>query len=712
MIKRWTTRLQQHPEAVYIVEAALVGLFFIQSLRFMIGSVYARIGSASQYPALNPANIDPTLPGLVSPETLNSELTLLVFMLFVPLLALLMGRTALGLMLAAWFTAGARYAMLAFAPDADLPFTLVVGDLSAAGVTFGAALLYITTLIQQRARLFPVMMLLALGLDQLYRAAGDTLDISWSSSYENAQLVLSLLLVAVALVAWLISRRQRVQAEDSISPDRGLLTHWGGLSFGALLFLQLALLALPNAVARRADLAYTPLVPALIAATLLPLIPWVRAQARRFISMFDSSVRGWVWMLLVMLLLVIGTRLSGLVAGAALVAAQVMVSLIWWWLFRPQAQRERNLSGLWLILGVGVFVTLTTFDVFTYEYAFVRDFSAELDFLNPIVPPLLRGFRGLGLAVLLLGVLLSVVVVVQTRRRIAWTGGDAIQSLLMTIVVVAFSVLAAFLARPPVVTGLTNPDVVRIGTYNIHGGYNEFYFWDLEMMARTIEFSGAGVVLLQEVEAGRMTSFGVDQPLWLARRLGMDVRFLPTNEGLQGLAVLSRLEIVAHDGTELSSQGVQTGLQRVIVRPDDDEIVLYNTWLEPLLDAGDAQTIAELEQSQQQQLTEVLVAINTFADDDIGRTVLGGTFNNIPSSDIILTLTETVGFVDHFSDLPPALAVTFQRTGVAARLDYLWTTQVRGFQVVESAVINDLGREVLARQASDHLIAVIALDLR
>ena len=55
---------------------------------------------------------------------------------------------------------------------------------------------------------------------------------------------------------------------------------------------------------------------------------------------------------------------------------------------------------------------------------------------------------------------------------------------------------------------------------------------DLEAVARTIQESGANVVLMQEVEAGRMTSFGVDQSLWLARRLGMDRRFYATNEGL------------------------------------------------------------------------------------------------------------------------------------------------------------------------------------
>src|SRR5690606_2830919 len=140
-----------------------------------------------------------------------------------------------------------------------------------------------------------------------------------------------------------------------------------------------------------------------------------------------------------------------------------------------------------------------------------------------------------------------------------WTGGPTWLTIGGFLLVALASAGAAFAARPPLIAGVRDQAVIRLGTYNIHAGYNEFFHYDLEALAQTIELSGADVVLLQEIEIGRSTSYGVEQALWLARRLGMDRRFFPTNEGLQGLAVLSRIEIVFDEGTRLTSTGHQTG---------------------------------------------------------------------------------------------------------------------------------------------------------
>ncbi len=274
------------------------------------------------------------------------------------------------------------------------------------------------------------------------------------------------------------------------------------------------------------------------------------------------------------------------------------------------------------------------------------------------------------------------------------------------------SVLAVYFARPPVVRGVTQPEYVRIGTYNLHNGANEFSYQDLEMIARTIEFSGANVVLLQEVEIGRMTSYGVDQALWLARRLSMDVRFFPTNEGLQGLAVISNIPIVYDDGVLLTSVGNQTGMQRVQVLPDNNVITLYNVWFEPLLDTGNAQSLSDLEAAQNTQFAEAISTIAShFPDGRRGRMVIGGTFNNIPDSDIVRRMIG-LGFDDPFADQQPELSATYRRTGVQARLDYLWTTVANNFQVIESGVINDFSRAIIPHQPSDHLLALIVVRLR
>jgi endonuclease/exonuclease/phosphatase family metal-dependent hydrolase len=681
--------------ALIVLEAALIGLFFIQALRFLIGAVYARIASASLYPALDPNLIDPNLPGLVEPAVVSAELSLLVFMIALPLLTLIAGRLRWLLLVAVVITAGGRYLMAAEA--ATMP-------VNGAAITIGGGLLYLSLLIRHRAQALPYMFILALAADQLYRAFGNTLDPSWASGYTGIQVFLSVAVVILALWVFIGLERQRSRDQDSneASPNNGLMTFWGGIGLGALLFLQLSLLALPNAAAGRARTDYTLLVPLLMAATTLPLLPWVRAQARAFVGLFDSSVRGWLWMLLIMLLLVFGLRFQGIFAGAALVIAQFCASMVWWWLTRPRARRERSFTGLWIVLGMVGFGLLVVLDIFTYEYAFVRELSPELGTLNEIVPLLLRGLRGMGLGVLLLAILLACMPIVQTRRRIAWPGGGAGQTLAALVMVVGLTAGSAYASRPPVIRGVSEPEAVRIGTYNIHAGYNEFFHYDLEALARVIQQSGANIVLLQEIEAGRLTSFGVDQPLWLARRLGMDRRFFGANERLQGLAVLSNIEIVFHDGALLDSLTTQTGLQRVQVRPDAGVITIYNTWLDPLLATGEELSTQELESGQQAQLSQIfsLITAQHPPDGQLGRTVIGGTFHNVPDSDLIQRMRDS-GFVDHFAGMPLELSATFWRTGQRARLDYLWTTRL---QVI--------GHGVSDARASDHRLAVIEVQLR
>lgn len=689
-----------------LTEASLTGLFLIQALRFLIGTLYAHIASASLYPALDPTRIDPLMLGLITPSEVNQEVTLLLGLLVLPLVTVVIGRFRMVIPLAVFTVAVGRYVMAA---DFDLPVTL------GASLVVGGGLAYIALLVRHRAGILPYMFLVALGIDQLFRAWGNTLDPSWDAAYAPMQWVLSLVVSAIAVLVFIVHRRQ-AHTLGTVSPDRGMMPFWGGVGFGALLFLQLSFLAMPNAIGGRTGMDYTLLVPMVVFATILPLVPWLQDRARWFIGSFDRGVRGWAWMLLVMLLLVLGLRTREILAGGSLVAAQFMVSMIWWWITRPQAAKERNFTGAWVVVGVGIFALLLLASIFTYEYAFVRDFAPEYDFLNPVIPPLLRGLRGMGLAVLLLAVFLAVMPMIQTRHRIAWKGaGSGSWGISFTVIgaAIGISALASSFAQPPVVQGVNNPESIRVGTYNIHAGFNEFYHYDLEALALNIQYSGANVVLLQEIEVGRMTSFGVDQPLWLARRLGMDMRFYPTNEGLHGLAILSNIEIVYDDGVLLDSIGQQTGLQRVQVRPDAGIITVYNTWLNPLLDTGSGEDIENLERDQRKQLSQIFGVISAQHQPDgrLGRMVFGGTFNNIPDSDLIRQMSEN-GFADYFEEAHVELSATLRRADAMARVDYLWTTTLGSFRVLNATVIDPVSAGVLTSHPSDHRMAVILVQLR
>lgn len=646
---------------LYILESAFVGLFFVQALRFLITMLYSRVGSAAIVLGFDPTSIPANTPGVVAPSVISGETTLLVYMLALPLLALVLGRFR-WLLLASALAVTAGRALMAVGT--------VVTPTAAATIVVGGALLYIALLVRHRLGIFPYLFVLGFGLDQVLRAFGNTLDPSWSSSFITPQMILSVCLGVAAVATFVLQGRRGNPA--GVSPERGLMPFWGGIGLGGLLFLEVALLALPNAIAGRARVDYTLFAPFVMLATLLPIVPWIRKQARTFITLFDGSVRGWSWMLLLALLFVVGTRFEGVGAGAALVIAQFVISLTWWWLARLQAEKERNFTGLWVLFGVLIFLLLAVGDNFTYEYAYVRNFGAELNFLNRFVPPLLRGFRGMGLGLLLLAAFLAALPLIQTQRRIPWVGGRTAGTIGGLLVTAALTLYVSYVVRPPVITAVQNVDHIRVGTYNIHNGFSEFFNFDLEAIARTIHQSGADVVLLQQVDAGRMTSFGVDQGLWLARRLKMDRRFYATNEGLQGLVVLSKVPIAESGGSLLTSLSTQAGVQWVKILPDSGELTVYNTWLGFLLETGDGRPISEQEQDQQQQLTEIFQIISArHPNVNRERILLGGTFNNIPNSDLVAQMP-AASFIDPFAGIPLELSATLWRTDLKARVDYLW----------------------------------------
>jgi endonuclease/exonuclease/phosphatase family metal-dependent hydrolase len=264
---------------------------------------------------------------------------------------------------------------------------------------------------------------------------------------------------------------------------------------------------------------------------------------------------------------------------------------------------------------------------------------------------------------------------ILARKRLPWRGGRLIETLAALALVVGAGVLAASLAHPIVASQPATTDQLRIATLNLHGGYSLYFNSDLNEIEQKIRASGVDVVLLQEVEAGRLVSFGVDQPAWLARQLNMQVEYFPTNEGLQGLAVLTRLPVQQAQGLLLTSQGKQMGVQFLrLMAPDRAELHVYNTQLGFLLkDSG--QSVQAQEQDQTQQIQEIFGFINQNDPALTSRTVVGGTFNNVPFSDIYQYMAQS--YIDPFAGLQAEKAVTWNLVnGVTSRVDYLWLRNI------------------------------------
>ena len=307
------------------------------------------LASASIYPAIDLSLVDPAISVCFN-GVVRGELVLLAWMVALPVITIAVGRWRGSLFLAGLAVAASRLIMSLDSAQVSMA--------AGAILTIGASLIYFAVMVRHRLAHLPYAFVIGFTVDQLLRAVGNTLDPSiFSPAYPTIQIILSVVLALLVIVNAI--RPLAFAPQD----ERGLFTIWGALGFGALLFLEMALLSSPNAIAGRAGYDYTMVVPMLMAATALPLAPVVQRMARGFVSLFDPSAQGWVWMLLLVLLVVVGTRVQGAVGAVALAAAQLIATLTWWWLARPQAEKESNFSGLWLVIGVFVFALLVTFDI-------------------------------------------------------------------------------------------------------------------------------------------------------------------------------------------------------------------------------------------------------------------------------------------------------------------------------------------------------------
>lgn len=708
-------------DSLRLIEASIVGWFFVQAMRFVYATLYARASSADLVERVADRVVLSGVTGVVDLQTVRSELIAAAATLLLPLLAVFIGRWRWSLLLAVLLVALGR-SMALQSDDLAVP---------AGALVVGAGLFYLAGLIRHRHTFFPVALLAGFSIDQVVRVLGNTYDRTWQPDYtvsitDQVEITidilipaLTLILILLAIVLWVLEQRALAaerQEEGYAPPLSGQMNIWGGLALGALLFLEFSLLGLPNAVARWSETPYSGIVPWLLAATLLPLVPEVRDQARRFAGMFDGAWRGWLWALLLGLLIVTGRRYDGIVAGMALVLAQFLVGLTLWWFVQTGIPR-RNITGVAILFSAVSFGILAVGDYFTYDYAYVRDLSDPYQNVGEV----LRSFRNMGLGLALIAAILLSIPMILSRGRIPWRGGPALHTLIGLALVLGVSYAGANLAAAEPIRRPLNPDCLRVVTFNIHGGYSQFFDPSLDRIAELIQLNGADVVLLQEVDTGRLASFGVDQVLWLARELHMEAEFFAQNEALQGLAILSRVPIEQAQGRHLPSDGNQAAVlhveldpERLVADPFADEagnLHIYNAWLGFRVAERDGQPIPEGEQDQNRQFQAMLNWIAAQHNPAwSSRIILGGTFNFGPESPLYQTLRmdqlANPAIKDPFAGLRAEDAMTvFLVDGTAARYDYLWTFNL-------PLIGADVDQSPEAANASDHRSAIVAVKRR
>jgi hypothetical protein len=208
----------------------------------------------------------------------------------------------------------------------------------------------------------------------------------------------------------------------------------------------------------------------------------------------------------------------------------------------------------------------------------VLNFLNAFAFTYPYTLPFLRGF---GWLFYLLGGLASGASMILKRSRDLPKGETERGRVLTFLAGLVLLAITAAAVWPPSVADQPSGDTLRVATYNIHYGYDEAWRFNIEEIARTIEADGVDIIALQEVDAGRLTSFAVDDAYYLARRLKMNALYLPTVEHLTGIALLYKGRARIRDSRLLTSLQEQTGITQVHLDSAVSPVHAYGIWIGP-----------------------------------------------------------------------------------------------------------------------------------
>ena len=611
------------------LEGTSMLLFLLQALRVLLSNLFGVIYDVVFAETLGFVELSVVATGVLAAFAAP---------LFVP-----RGKERVGLLIPVLVAASARAVLTINQPSLRLWSALFIT--AAAGA-------YSVLLLRRHPRTFGTALVLAFITGQLLRAAGDTYDVSLRTWWLPVQVLFSL---TTGAAAWLLFSRYE-PGEETTNGDS--LDVFSGLSLGALLFLETSLLGFPNTLARWTGADYTLVTPLLMAATLLPLLR--SAQWGGFALLSATLLVGWMT----------GHQFYQLAILAPMLLAQLSFVASVWKMTQP---RESGRPRLSFFLSLAFFLLLHVALAFAFTYPYTLPF-----------------FRNKGDYIFLLAVVVLLVPSLGSRSSAPRPSGPDLKTLHWAASAVILLLTIIFALPPQVPDRPTEADSFRVGTYNIHYGYDSEWRFSLEEQARTIEQSGADIVMLQEVDAGRITSYGVDDALWLARRLGMQQVFGPALEELSGVALLSRFPITDSDTAQLTSELEQTAIVHARVRlgtpaPSAGEAIDA----EPLLDAY--ATWLGLEPDERaRQLQDALSIIG-----DAAPAVLGGDFNATPGSPTYETI-QRAGFVDPFAAAGLDGAPTSPAINPVERIDFVWA---RGLDARDAQVSESL--------ASDHRMVVV-----
>ncbi len=517
-------------------------------------------------------------------------------------------------------------------------------------VFFGTLNFLFLYLCQKRGVFFQVVA--ALALDQFVRLAGNSTDITITSGWLLPMLVIAALLLPLL---WYVHLTMPWRWQHQCG-----LPWQHALPLGAFLFLELNLLNYPNAIARWTATSYSWQAPLLVLITMLALLPASNAQAMR--AFFSQRKRHILLYTFLLLSLTIGYLSNGWLAGLFLLLTQaaILATLRHMTSWRTQGYIATALAGALLF-----FLLLNFANAFAFTY-----------------PYTLAIFRNSGLTIYLLAVVIAGLPLLYDVSHKVSLSRPSLLTWESGLVLLLFA-MSGWLARPLPVTHPPADTPLRLATYNIHYGYSTDWQAALPAIADDIAASGADVITLQEVDTGRLTSYMVDDALWLGRRLGMHVVYLPTVEHLTGIALLSRYPLLQTDNILLPSDLEQTGMIHAILNVNGTHIHGYGLWL-------------GLTPPERQQQINAAMA---YVQQTTGPGFLGGDFNSSPVSPTYRTIADN-GWQDPFHQLGEGDPFTDPAITPRERIDYIWLRE-----------LEPMSATVSPRLGSDHRLVQVTCGL-
>jgi endonuclease/exonuclease/phosphatase family metal-dependent hydrolase len=610
--------------------SASVLLFYIQTLRVIFSVMFGVI-------------YDQIFEGPMTAWLAVSNLLLLVALIAPVIAPRKPARIWLGV--AAIVTSLARIALVV--NDAQVRYWSSLVILVAGGIYLGSLMA------RSRKETFRALVM-ALVLDQVLRAAGDTYDLSLRAAWLTPQILWSALIIVATFV--LLQQHKQAQEKD------GGLNLLGGLALGGFLFLETSLLSLPNGIARWTNGVYAIIAPLLLLVTLLPLAP------RLWKGIVWPALRSWVGRLILGALCMAGLLWgyfgNCVVAPYTLIIVQLLALAALAHLLLNPLQRFRR-AGTALGVGMLLFMILNFLNAFAFTY-----------------PYTLPEMRGMGWVVYLVAVVVFVLAVIIHKPQREAPQGVGLPSWWAVLVGLILLAIVAISAWPVTAEPLPPNGKLRLATYNIHYGYDEPWHFTLADQARAIRAEGVDVIALQEVDAGRMTSYAVDDAYFLARQLGMNAVYLPCVEHLTGIAVLYRGPEAPSSQSLLTSLQEQTGIIGVEMVIDSGTLDFFGIWM------------GLSDEDTQRQIDEALEFIGNRSP-----AAFGGDFNDEVDDPVGLAV-QAAGFVDPFVvlgyDPAPPTSPAIQPDH---QIDFVW---VRGLQPSEAWVADAL--------TSDHRLVVVEIE--